>query len=79
MNSLNSFLDRREAGRTLAEHLGEYAGRPDVTVLALPRGGLPIAYEIARTLSVPLDVFIVPVGNDEEGLPIRTGERASPG
>ena len=59
MNSLSSFLDRREAGRTLAEHLGEYARRPDVTVLALPRGGLPIAYEIARTLSVPLDVFIV--------------------
>ena len=56
---MNSFLDRREAGRTLAEHLGEYAGRPDVTVLALPRGGLPIGYEIARTLSVPLDVFIV--------------------
>ena len=55
MNSLNSFLDRREAGRTLATLLGEYARRPDVTVLALPRGGLPIAYEIARTLSVPLD------------------------
>jgi predicted phosphoribosyltransferase len=55
----NSFLDRREAGRTLAASLGEYAKRPDVTVLALPRGGLPIAYEIARTLSVPLDVFLV--------------------
>ena len=54
-----SFFDRREAGRTLATRLGEYAKRPDVTVLALPRGGLPVAYEIARTLSLPLDVFLV--------------------
>jgi predicted phosphoribosyltransferase len=57
--TMNPFLDRRDAGRTLAALLGEYARRPDVTVLALPRGGLPIAYEIARTLSAPLDVFIV--------------------
>jgi putative phosphoribosyl transferase len=56
---MNSFLDRREAGRTLATRLGEYAKRPDVTVLALPRGGLPVAFEIARTLSVPLDVFLI--------------------
>src|SRR5215831_10823624 len=56
---MNPFLDRREAGRTLATRLGEYANRPDVTVLALPRGGLPVAYEIARTLSVPLDVFLI--------------------
>ena len=56
---MNPFLDRREAGRTLAGRLREYAQRPDVTVLALPRGGLPVAYEIARTLSVPLDVFII--------------------
>lgn len=56
---MNPFVDRREAGRTLATRLGEYANRPDVTVLGLPRGGLPVAYEIARTLSVPLDVFLV--------------------
>ena len=56
---MNSFLDRREAGRTLATCLGEYANRSDVTVFALPRGGTPVAYEIARALSVPLDVFLV--------------------
>lgn len=56
---MNPFLDRREAGRQLATRLREYAKRPDVTVLALPRGGLPVAYEIARTLSVPLDVFLI--------------------
>ena len=56
---MNPFLDRREAGRTLATRLGEYANRLDVTVLALPRGGLPVAYEIAHRLAVPLDVFLV--------------------
>lgn len=56
---MNSFVDRREAGRILAAQLGEYAGRPDVTVLALPRGGVPVAYEIARALSVPLGVILV--------------------
>jgi len=56
---MNPFLDRREAGRQLATRLREYSKRPDVTVLALPRGGLPVAYEIARTLSVPLDVFLI--------------------
>src|SRR5688572_23556236 len=53
------FHDRHEAGRALAEHLSEYAGRRDVLVLALPRGGVPVAYEVARSLNAPLDVFIV--------------------
>jgi len=52
-------MDRREAGRALAELLSEYANRSDVIVLALPRGGVPVAYEIATRLSLVLDVFIV--------------------
>jgi predicted phosphoribosyltransferase len=53
------FRDRREAGRQLAEKLTAYANRPDVLVLALPRGGVPVAYGVARTLGAPLDVFVV--------------------
>ena len=53
------FRDRTEAGRLLAEKLKEYADRPDVIVLALPRGGVPVAYEVARALKAPLDVLIV--------------------
>ena len=53
------FRDRKEAGRLLAEKLHVYANRPDVIVLALPRGGVPVAYEVARALSVSLDVFPV--------------------
>src|SRR6266850_2072911 len=53
------FPDRREAGRQLAQHLAAYANRPDVLVLALPRGGVPVAYEVARALHAPLDVFLV--------------------
>jgi putative phosphoribosyl transferase len=53
------FRDRAEAGRRLAGELARYAGRRDVVVLALPRGGVPVAYEVARALGVPLDVFIV--------------------
>lgn len=53
------FHDRREAGRKLAAKLTNYAGRDDVTVLALPRGGVPVAYEVASQLQVPLDIFIV--------------------
>jgi putative phosphoribosyl transferase len=53
------FLDRRDAGRQLATRLAEYAHRPDVIVLALPRGGVPVAYEVARALGAPLDVLLV--------------------
>jgi len=53
------FRDRAEAGRRLAEKLRSYAKRPDVLVLALPRGGVPVAYEVARALAAPLDVFLV--------------------
>jgi len=53
------FRDRRDAGRVLAERLRHYAGRQDVLVLALPRGGVPVGYEVARALQVPLDVFLV--------------------
>ena len=53
------FLNRREAGRILAEHLRRYSNKRDVSVLALPRGGVPVGYEVARRLNVPLDVFTV--------------------
>lgn len=52
------YADRRAAGRTLAEELRQFAGT-DVLVLALPRGGVPVAYEVARALRAPLDVFVV--------------------
>ncbi len=53
------FRDRAEAGRQLAALLSGYAHRPDLLVLALPRGGVPVAYEVARALDAPLDVFLV--------------------
>ncbi len=53
------FADRRDAGRQLAERLRQYTGRSDTTVLALPRGGVPVGYEIAGALRAPLDVFLV--------------------
>ncbi len=53
------FRDRSDAGRRLAQHLVAYAGRADVVVLALPRGGVPVGYEVARFLAAPLDVFVV--------------------
>jgi predicted phosphoribosyltransferase len=53
------FKDRRDAGRTLAAELGRFEGRSDVVVLALPRGGVPVAAEVADALGAPLDVFVV--------------------
>jgi predicted phosphoribosyltransferase len=53
------FADRREAGAALAARLEHYAHRTDVVVLALPRGGVPVGYEVARALAAPLDVFVV--------------------
>ena len=53
------FRDRSEAGRLLAAKLAGYAHRPNVLVLALPRGGVPVAYEVARALGAPLDIFLV--------------------
>src|SRR6266480_4080447 len=53
------FDDRFEAGRFLAFQLGEFASRSDVVVLALPRGGVPVGYEVAKAIDAPLDVFVV--------------------
>jgi len=52
------FQDRVQAGRLLAEKLGGYSNRPEVAVLGLPRGGVPVAFEVARRLDAPLDVFV---------------------
>jgi putative phosphoribosyl transferase len=64
-----AYRDRADAGAQLAEHLGSYAGLADVVVLGLPRGGVPVAAEVARALRAPLDVFCVRklgVPGDEE-------------
>lgn len=58
-HGMTRFRDRRHAGQLLAAQLADYAGRDDVIVLALPRGGVPVAFEVARALHAPLDVFTV--------------------
>jgi len=55
----DTFRDRTEAGQVLAHKLMAYARRPGVLVLSLPRGGVPVAYEVAQALAAPLDVFLV--------------------
>lgn len=57
--SPKTFVDRREAGRALAQQLAAYSGRDDVLVFGLARGGVPVAWEIAAALRAPLDVFLV--------------------
>ncbi len=56
---MERFRDRQDAGMVLAEHLKEYTGRTDLLVLGLPRGGVPVAAEVARELDAPLDVLLV--------------------
>lgn len=56
---MNRYRDRYDAGKILAESLTPYARQPDVLILALPRGGVPVAFEVASALSLPLDVFVV--------------------
>lgn len=58
-DAIRTFQDRREAGRVLAQRLASYRGESDVLVLGLPRGGVPIAWEVASYLNAPLDVFLV--------------------
>jgi putative phosphoribosyl transferase len=75
------FRDRREAGRLLAERLRTDGDGSDTVVLALPRGGVPVAAEIAHELAVPLDVFVVRKlgvpGHEELAMGATTGRRAS--
>jgi predicted phosphoribosyltransferase len=59
VRGLTTFTDRRAAGRELARRLTDYSERDDVVVLGLPRGGVPVAYEVALALGAPLDVFVV--------------------
>jgi putative phosphoribosyl transferase len=59
MSSIKMFNDRADAGRQLAQRLQHYRNRPDVVVLALPRGGVPVAAEVADALHLPLDVLVV--------------------
>ena len=59
MNESKLFRDRMQAGELLAEHLHEHAGARDTVLLALPRGGIPVAYAISKALGIPLDILVV--------------------
>src|SRR3990167_7545535 len=59
MDGFKIFHDRSDAGMRLAKQLNRYHGDPNTIVLALPRGGVPVAYEVAKTLHLPLDIFVV--------------------
>jgi len=59
MHAPSRYRDRREAGQVLADRLRHFAGRQDVIVLALPRGGVPVAFEVAKAIGATLDVFMV--------------------
>jgi len=59
MDDRRAFEDRKDAGRALAARLRQYSGRSDVVVLALPRGGVPVAFPVAEALDAPLDLFLV--------------------
>src|ERR1044072_2534112 len=59
MLAVKTYQDRSRAGQVLAQHLAHHRDRPDGLVLALPRGGVPVALEVARHLNLPLDVFLV--------------------
>lgn len=56
---MDGFIDRKEAGEKLSQHLKKFAGRSDTIVLGLPRGGVPVAYEVSKKLNAPLDIFLV--------------------
>ncbi|KTD19925.1 phosphoribosyltransferase [Legionella londiniensis] len=56
---MDKYIDRHDAGKKLAKFLSAYKNKPDTIALALPRGGVPVAYEIAKALLIPMDVFIV--------------------
>ena len=58
-SSFHRFANRAEAGRMLAEALSAYIGRRGILILALPRGGVPVAYEVAKALSAPMDLWLV--------------------